>query len=89
MVSSPPASLPGEGYEFCQMASVLVAASLPGVVCQMGLVACVRGVASLPGEGYEFCQMACVVVVASLPGVVCQMELVACVRGVASLHWEV
>ena len=44
------ASLPQEVYGFCQMACVLVVASLLGVVCQMDLVACVRGVAPLPWE---------------------------------------
>ena len=41
-------SLLGEAYEFYYVVSVLVVASLPGVACQMGFVACVRGAAPLP-----------------------------------------
>ena len=74
-----------EGAQGCDRKEV---ASVPLVVCLMGLVACAPGVVSLPRVGFEFCQMACVLVVASLPGVVCRMGLVACVRGVASLPGE-
>ncbi|KAJ9700675.1 hypothetical protein PVL29_006139 [Vitis rotundifolia] len=72
------------------MACLVVVASLPGVVCQMDLVACVRGVASLHWEGAQGCDHN---EVASLPLVVCQIGWLAfygfcqmaCVLVVASL----